>query len=155
MSHLVKPGEAWDSRGVPIYPGDLLKSFHFFGRGKKRYWLYHIVVDVEGSLRMISTHDEWLRRDDVRAKEKLPGCLLLREYTCKTRVIDGYGPQGCLSYEDRPRVKPATMFCEVCGRIMWFTEERHQNAEKCQCGGMWHSHSEIMQEPWCGVPVDA
>ena len=29
---LKQPGEVCDSRGVPIYPGDLLKSFHFINR---------------------------------------------------------------------------------------------------------------------------
>jgi len=33
------PGELHDKRGVPIYPGDLLKTHHFTdGRGRK-YWL--------------------------------------------------------------------------------------------------------------------
>jgi hypothetical protein len=41
-----------DETGMRIEEGDLLKVFHFIGRGKKRYWMYHIAIleDFKGQL---------------------------------------------------------------------------------------------------------
>ena len=57
---LKQPGECYDSRGVPIYPGDLLRTYHFTGPRRKRYYLYHVAVfDTEaGAMRMVPV--EWL-----------------------------------------------------------------------------------------------
>lgn len=39
------PGEVVDQKGVPIYPGDLVRSKHFYYRKRRRWsYLYHVVV---------------------------------------------------------------------------------------------------------------
>lgn len=39
-----QPGGVYDRKGVPIHPGDLIRSFHFIGARRKRYYLYHVAV---------------------------------------------------------------------------------------------------------------
>ena len=91
-----QPGECCDSKGIPIYPGDLLKSLHFTGARRKRYWLYHLVVYREGALRMAHPHTLASDKPDY-------GCLLSPELAAASTIISGYGPGDCLDYEDRPR----------------------------------------------------
>lgn len=43
-SWLKQPGECHDSNGVPIYPGDLLRTFHFTGPRRRKWYLYHVAV---------------------------------------------------------------------------------------------------------------
>ena len=97
------PGELHDKRGVPIYPGDLLKTYHFTdGRGRKR-WLYHTAVFVEGHMRMVPTCH--LQPDRVKGGGE---CLMTEELAAAAQVISGTGPEGCLDYTDRPRQRLAT-----------------------------------------------
>lgn len=39
-----------DSKGVPILPGDLLRSDHFIGERRKKHYLYHVAVNRDGSM---------------------------------------------------------------------------------------------------------
>jgi hypothetical protein len=87
-----------DSKGCPIYPGDLIRSFHFTGRRGKKYFLYHVVVSKEGRL--------WLIPTSHLEPTKIPGggdCLLSQEFLSATQaeIISGYGPGDCLYFEDR------------------------------------------------------
>jgi hypothetical protein len=57
-----QPGELHDSKGYPIYPGDLLKTFHFRGCRKRLHYLYHVARYVRpddalgaGYMRMMNT----------------------------------------------------------------------------------------------------
>ncbi len=52
---LKQPGECHDSKGIPIYPGDLLRSFHFRGQRRRIFYLYHVAIfDSEaGGMRMM------------------------------------------------------------------------------------------------------
>ena len=95
-----QPGECHDCRGVPIYPGDLLRTPHFRDSRRRKRYLYHVAVMYEGGMKMISVRDleptlaghggsAWL--DDGLAAD--------------AEIIDGHGPDGCLSFHDRPRVK--------------------------------------------------
>jgi hypothetical protein len=54
-SWLKQPGECHDSNGVPIYPGDLLRTFHFTGPRRRKWYLYHVAVyDTQvGAMRMM------------------------------------------------------------------------------------------------------
>jgi hypothetical protein len=89
-----------DKKGVPIYPGDLLKSDHFIGARRKRYYLYHVACLEDGYLFMVPT----ARLDQSR---KRPGgkCLLSQDIADTAVVIDGTGPGDILDHEDRPKVK--------------------------------------------------
>jgi hypothetical protein len=99
----VKPGEAHDRRGVPIYPGDLIRSFHFRERpgGKSRgriHYLYHTAVLVGDRLEMVPTSH--LEPSMVKGGGR---CRLSQELVADAEVISGHGPGECLDYLDRPR----------------------------------------------------
>jgi hypothetical protein len=107
-SWLKQPGECHDRRGVPIYPGDLLRSFHFRGKRRKMYYLYHVaILDVAaGGMRMIpASHLEPTNRDAHDSRGGDP--LLSDSLTAIAEVIDGYGPEPYIDFKDRPRKKAA------------------------------------------------
>lgn len=100
---LKQPGECFDSRGVPIYPGDLLRSLHFIGARCKRYYLYHVaVMDAEaGGLRIVPTkHLDPSKRTDPETRGGNP--LLSDGLAASSTIIDGCGPDRQW-FEDRPR----------------------------------------------------
>lgn len=93
----------YDKNGVPIYPGDLLRTYHFTGARRKRYWLYHVVVDTghKLGLQMIpASHLE-------PSLQNQGGCAYLKHMHTDTQsvVISGHGPGDILGYEDRPKRK--------------------------------------------------
>ena len=96
-----QPGECHDSKGVPIYPGDLLKSYHFTDRRRRKWYLYHVAVMRDGALRMVPTSH--LEPTLVSGGG---GCLLSDELANALEVIHGHGPDDCLDYTDRPKHKP-------------------------------------------------
>lgn len=94
----------YDRKGVPIYPGDLLKSFHFTGARRKKYWLYHVVVappERAGTtfpLEMVPTsHLEPTKRSGGGR------CPLVDWLASNAEVIAGSGPGEILDFEDRPK----------------------------------------------------
>jgi hypothetical protein len=89
-----------DRKGVPIYPGDLIKSDHFIGASGKRYYLYHVACLEGERLYMVPTC--WLDTSQKRSGGK---CLISQAMMDHAVVIDGHGPFEILSYEDRPKVK--------------------------------------------------
>lgn len=50
-------GELYDIKGIPIYPGDLLRTYHFTGRRNKIYYLYHVATKDGHGLRLLPA--EW------------------------------------------------------------------------------------------------
>lgn len=107
----VRPGEVVDAKGVPIYPGDLVREFHFrAAHRRKKFYLYHVATwnEVEQTIEMIPTsHLEksciksggryWLTQDMADETEML--------------VIDGYGPGSGEHYSERQKrrvAKPPT-----------------------------------------------
>lgn len=95
-------GKYHDRRGVPIYPGDLLKTDHFVGRRGKRYYLYHTVVEVGDHLEMVPTSHL-----EPTLADRCGRCRLSSTRPdLESLVINGFGPGDLLSYEDRPRVRP-------------------------------------------------
>lgn len=52
-----RPGELFDINGVPIYSGDLLRTFHFGRLRGRKHYLYHTAVfDAKmQSMRMVPT----------------------------------------------------------------------------------------------------
>ena len=101
MSDVAKAGgEAFDCKGRPIYPGDLLKSYHYTNiQGRKRY-LYHVAVIRDGHLEAVPTcHLQ-------PGMEKEGGRAWIRKSDSdRFEIISGFGPDGYLSFEDRPRRK--------------------------------------------------
>ena len=92
----------YDKKGVPIYPGDLLRTYHFTGARRKVHYLYHVVVDSGlKALQMVPTsHLEPTKRCHG-------GCAYLKHMNTNTQseVISGHGPGDILSFEERPKKK--------------------------------------------------
>ncbi len=97
-----QPGEVVDRKGVPIYPGDLLRSDHFRDRRGKRYYLYHVAVYKDSALYMTPVAF-------LEPTKRTGGgeCLLSDELAAVAEVLVGYGPDGT-PHDERPRRKPAT-----------------------------------------------
>lgn len=101
------PGSVYDKKGRPIYPGDLLRSFHFRGARRKVYYLYHVAVWSEKwqTMEMVPTCYLEPSKPDTGGRCWLTQDAVDRE---QTEIIHGSGPGDLLSYEDRPRVfRPA------------------------------------------------
>jgi hypothetical protein len=47
----------YDSHGIPILVGDMIRTFHFFGRRRKRHYLYHGVRLREGVMELVPVHE--------------------------------------------------------------------------------------------------
>jgi hypothetical protein len=99
-----KPGEVFDSRGVPIHPGDLVRRDHFRERSGRRHYLYHVAVWNEAEQAM-----ELVPVSELEPKLRGRGgrCWLFQRTIdgANFRVIYGHGPGDCLDYTDRPRRK--------------------------------------------------
>jgi hypothetical protein len=96
---LKQPGELYDKHGRPIYPGDLLRSFHFIeARYRRRRYLYHVAVMRDGAMRMEPTAFLHSRKGGGE-------CLMSQELldSNEAEIIDGHGPGDCLDFYDRPR----------------------------------------------------
>jgi len=101
-----KAGEASDRRGVPIYPGDLLRSPHFRERVRGRLvqrWLYHVACENDdGTLQLVPT--AWLNPTHLRMGGS---CPVWPRTVADAEVIHGYGPGEILDFRDRQRVAKA------------------------------------------------
>lgn len=96
-----QPGELHDKNGVPIYPGDLIRSFHFrAARRRKVHYLYHTACFIDGAMWMEPT----AKLEPTKAKVG-GGCLMSQELLVDAEVISGSGPGDCLDYADRKKVK--------------------------------------------------
>lgn len=86
-----------DVKGIPICPGDLLRSFHYIGARRKRHFLYHVAVLENDTLFAVPTsHLEPTKRNDG-------GKCRVKDMCDHTEIIHGYGPMPYISFEDRPR----------------------------------------------------
>ncbi len=101
---LKKPGELYDRRGVPIYPGDLLRTPHFCDSRRRQHYLYHTAVYHDDGkcrgMRMVPTAEL-----EPTLRGRGGNCLLSQEIADTLEVIAGHGPGDCLCYTDRPRRK--------------------------------------------------
>ena len=104
---LRQSGECFDSRGVPICQGDLLRTLHFIGPRRKRYYLYHVVVaerDVDGNLflRMVPVcHLDPALRESSRHHGGNP--ILSDDLASLATVIDGPPVGDALLVDERQR----------------------------------------------------
>lgn len=95
-----KPGEIHDKRGVPIYPGDLLRTYHFTGACGRKFYLYHTAVLDGGNMKMVPTsHLEPTKASSGGM------CWLRQEQANHVEVINGHGPGDCLDWTERNKVK--------------------------------------------------
>jgi hypothetical protein len=96
---LYKPGEVYDAKRYPIYPGDLLRSFHFRGARRKRYWLYHVAVwnETESTMEMVPVSEL-----EPTKRGRGGRCWLTPGLGVSTEIILGHGPGDYLDHTDRP-----------------------------------------------------
>lgn len=104
----------YDKRGVPIYPGDLLRSDHFAERlsgGRiKKHFVFHVVTVAPDGLYLV-TPAAWLetRKAPKPGTSRTGEChlwILDTETLC--RVVQGDGPGDTLDFDDRPKRNRAT-----------------------------------------------
>jgi hypothetical protein len=88
-----------DKNGRTIYPGDLLKTYHFTGIHHKKHYLYHVAVQREGVLLAIPVSE--LEPSLIGQGGVCPIDQLGRD----VEIISGYGPPPALSFEDRTKMK--------------------------------------------------
>lgn len=91
----------FDRKGIPIYKGDLIRSPHFIGARRKMYYLYHVVVDANGTLMLVPASH--LEPSCVADGGICPLDVLPDSWAAE--IISGYGPEPYLSYDERPRRK--------------------------------------------------
>lgn len=103
MKKLGEPGTLFDKKGVPIRVGDLLKSYHFTGARKKRYWLYHVVLLKDGFLMGQSPTFFATGHRDHSCLHSLGAVTDGDGFLADTEVISGPGDKDCLGHEDRPK----------------------------------------------------
>ena len=104
---LKQPGECHDKNGIPIYPGDLLKTYHYTAaRYRKKRYLYHVAVfdpnaDM-GAMRMVPVeHLDPAIREHPDHTGGNP--LLSDDLAGEAEVISGSGPEDLMDYDERPR----------------------------------------------------
>lgn len=57
--------EAWDKNGIPILPGDLLRSFHYKD-GRRNMYLYHVVCHDDRGYLMAQMYNSIDHKDNFR-----------------------------------------------------------------------------------------
>ena len=99
-----QPGQCYDMHGYPIYPGDLVRTFHFAGRRRRKHYLYHVIVFEfdstrgHGYLRMVPAQS----LEPTLAKQG--GNPLLSDSLARECEIVAEATVGdWLTLEDRPR----------------------------------------------------
>jgi len=100
-----QPETVYDMNGIPIYPGDLLRTYHFTdARYRRKHYLYHVAVR-SGRHGMQMVPVQVLER----SKRGQGGrCCLTQACASHAEIISGYGPEPIwLDFRDRPvGVKP-------------------------------------------------
>ena len=88
-----------DKNGVPIHPGDLLKTYHFRDYlGRDRY-LYHVAVIRDGEL--------WMVPVSHMHPPKIKGggdCMITNDIVARAEIIHGTDDGGG-TYEERPKLE--------------------------------------------------
>jgi hypothetical protein len=91
-----------DLKGIPFYPGDLVKHYHYTGARNKKYYMYHVIANVDGILYAIPTSH--LEPTRVKGGGQVP---LKWANFAEPEIISGHGPEPYLTYEERPRIDVA------------------------------------------------
>ena len=89
-----------DKHGIPIYAGDVLRTFHYVSRhyGRKMY-LYHAVVETADRLEGVPVIELATGKADG-------GRFWLTDTNCaNSEIVQGNGPDRCLEFTDRPKYK--------------------------------------------------
>lgn len=111
------PGECPDIKGRPIYPGDLVRTYHFTDPLRRRKcYLYHVATLYDNNqgfqtIQMIPVH----RLAFSQSQRKSGDHVLSYEGVlgAKAEIISGLAPEdprgpeyGLLSFYERPKIGP-------------------------------------------------
>jgi hypothetical protein len=98
----MKPGEVHDKNGIPIYPGDVLRTFHYTHRwGRRKMYLFHVAC-LDGEHLIGVPASDLARKPDGGTFNLLPG-------NCSDiEIVQGYGPAPLMEFNERPRSKGKT-----------------------------------------------
>ena len=104
-----QPGECHDKNGYPIHQGDLVRSFHFTGPRRRKYWLYHVIRFERGGQR---GHGYLRMMNTAELEPTMAGGggnpLLDHDLARDCEIISGHGPGDIMDWHDRPRKKETT-----------------------------------------------
>lgn len=103
------PGDCYDKHGIPIHPGDLLRTPHFRGPRRRIYYLYHVAC----LMRDDETGHEYLRmvpasRLDLSKRRRGGDPMLSDELASEAEVINGDHVGDAVLIHERPRKKQET-----------------------------------------------
>lgn len=76
---------AWDNKGVPILPGDLVRTFHYRD-GRRNMYVYHVVFMDERQFLMARPYNEQAGSNCFRLIGKQPSTEVI--YGLKRHEID-------------------------------------------------------------------
>lgn len=100
MNNAIDKNVVLDKTGRRIYPGDLLRSWHY-GKGRGKRYLYHVAVMRDGVLKGIPA----CHLDPTHALNcggVFPLWIQKPNDVDKVEIIQGYGPGRIIDYRDRP-----------------------------------------------------
>ena len=107
----------YDKKGIPIEVGDLLKTFHCVGPRRKKYYVYHVVIEKHGKLPWLTTLLTGIDKSHPEYESRY-FCFPIRQDTVlESEVI--YGPYrtdpdaDLIAYDERPR-RPLPQSEPVC-----------------------------------------
>lgn len=89
--------QRYDKRGVPIEPGDLLRSDHYRDRRRMNY-LYHVAVKEGDFLRAVPT-----KNLEPSKRNQGGDCLITEQLAKCFEIIHGHGPGEDMDFRDRKR----------------------------------------------------
>lgn len=103
-------GPHWDTNGIPVLPGDLIRIFHFVARRRKTIWMYKKVFRVDGNNQLADNGDflTGVALSDVGDKpfDDWHKCLL--QHCGEFEVIDGHSLRAkdgaLMCWWERPRL---------------------------------------------------
>jgi len=101
MKTIEEKNIVYDKTGYRIYPGDLLRSWHY-GKGRGTHYLYHVAVMRDGILTGVPAH----HLDPTLAKPRdgvYPLWLIKPGRIDTPEIVAGYGPGDIPCYRDRPK----------------------------------------------------
>lgn len=84
-----------DKNGYPIKEGDLVRSYHYTGARRKRYYLYHYITKRDGIL--------WMMNIDSVFNKHVGGCCPLKALNYKPEILHGYGEDGTY-FDERKKI---------------------------------------------------
>ena len=94
-----QPGECFDKKGYPIYPGDLLKTLYFIIDKNTKHYHYHVAAYKDGCMRLFTPA---MADPNCRPDSRLD-CLMSQELVNDSEILEGGGPGDFYTFKQRQR----------------------------------------------------